>query len=428
MLRGFMYFENIKILEVDVMLLHPKMRYVYCGLDSHKDTHYAVFLTCFYEKLGEIEFRNVPSEFESFLSKANKFKSKDISIMFGMEDTSAYGRSLAVFLTSKGYTVKHVNASLVAHERKSLNVLQKTDSFDGECAARVLLNRMDSLPDFTPNDKYWTLSQLVTRRSHIVKANLALKNHLQSYIMVHYPSYKSFFCDVETISSLAFLEKYPSPSKLEGVEVEELVELLKANGNTKYKEKKALLILDSVKKDGNTKTAFQHLRDEMVVSIVKQVKAHLEQIKSMDKTIKEFLKEFDYKLETIRGVNSITAAMLISEIGDIERFPTASKLAKYAGISPVSYSSGKTNLQYANERGNRRLNGILFHLAVNVCGTSGRHQSVVNPIFHDYYKKKISEGKTTKQALKCVQRRLVNILWRMMKDKTEYRNPEPKKL
>lgn len=135
-------------------MFHPKMKYVYVGLDSHKDTHTAVFLNCFYEKLGELTFKNVPNEFPKFLSESKKFKSNELSFLWGFEDVSSYGRALAVFLTNRKEQVKHVNASLVANERKSVNVLQKTDSFDAECAARVLLSRFDQLPDFNPQDKY----------------------------------------------------------------------------------------------------------------------------------------------------------------------------------------------------------------------------------------------------------------------------------
>ena len=55
--------------------------------------------------------------------------------------------------------------------------------------------------------------------------------------------------------------------------------------------------------------------------------------------------------------------------------------------------------------------------------TVGPRKRIVNPFFYEYYIKKISEGKTKKQALKCIERRLVNIIWGMMKHKSEYVNP-----
>lgn len=407
-------------------MFHPKMKYVYVGLDSHKDTHTAVFLNCFYEKLGELTFKNVPNEFPKFLSESKKFKSNELSFLWGFEDVSSYGRALAVFLTNKKEQVKHVNASLVANERKSVNVLQKTDSFDAECAARVLLSRFDQLPDFNPQDKYWVLSQLVVRRRSIVKGNKSLKNHLQAYITSHYPSHGKFFKDIDAKSSLAFYEKYPSPEKLDNVSVEELAAFLKENGHCNKSIEKATLILDCVKRDGDTLTDFQDIRNQAVISTINQIRNNKKEMESVECLIKDFLKNFDYKLESMRGIDFVTASNLITEIGDIERFPTPAKLAKYSGISPVTYASGKSSVQYANERGNRELNAIFFNLAISVICTAGKNKRIVNHYFYDYYHKKIKEGKTKRQSLKCVERKLVNIIWKMMKYKTEYRNPETK--
>lgn len=123
------------------------------------------------------------------------------------------------------------------------------------------------------------------------------------------------------------------------------------------------------------------------------------------------------------GIDTVTAASLIAEIGDISRFPTPAKLARYSGVAPVTYSSGKTDVQFSNQRGNRVLNSVFFKLAVVVTMTAGPTKKIINPFFYDYYQKKVAEGKTKRQALKCVQRRLVNIIWGMMKYKTEYINP-----
>ena len=83
---------------------------------------------------------------------------------------------------------------------------------------------------------------------------------------------------------------------------------------------------------------------------------------------------------------------------------------------------------------NRKLSETFFRLALLLTMAVGKTNRIVNPYFYHYYRKKLSDGKTKKQALKCCQRRLVNILWGMMKNNTEYINPptydeppEPKK-
>jgi hypothetical protein len=133
-------------------MTHPKMRYTYVGVDSHKDTHTAVFLDCFFDKVGEIIFENLPSKFGVFLSEADKLKMEGTTLLFGLEDVSAYGRTLTVFLKNNEQAVKHVNALLVAQERKNQTITQKTDSVDAECAARVLLSKPESRIIRTQND------------------------------------------------------------------------------------------------------------------------------------------------------------------------------------------------------------------------------------------------------------------------------------
>jgi Transposase len=140
-----------------MLYTNKKMQYVYVGVDSHKNTHTAFFMNCFYEKLGEITFSTVPSEFEAFYKKAKKHLLPGTTFAWGLEDVSLFGRTLTKFLISKQQLVKHVNSTLVASERKMQNVPHKTDSVDAECAARILLSRFDKLPHAMPDDKFFIL-------------------------------------------------------------------------------------------------------------------------------------------------------------------------------------------------------------------------------------------------------------------------------
>lgn len=405
------------------MFAHPKMAYTYIGADSHKNSHTLVVMDCFHEKLGEITIGNAPSEFDDFLKKAQQYKLDGTSLVFGMEDVSAFGRLLAKFLINKNQLVKHVDSSLVASERNAKNIVNKTDSEDAECAGRVLVNRFDKLPNANVDDRFWILSGLVARHNSLVKINNMIKNHLHSLLCDNYPSYKSFFSEIDGNTALAFYEHYPSPHLLENVTLEEFTQIIKELSKGLLKEKKAKLILDAVQNDGCTKCDYQASRDFTIVSIVKQLKGNKEQIKLVDDEIKSFLVHFNYPLTSIKGIDTLTCAKIIAEVGDISRFKNAGALAKYAGVAPVTHASGMSAVEYANERGNRKLSEIFFRLAVASALPVGKERILLNPIFHEYYTKKISEGKTKKQALKSVQRRLVNIVFRVMKDGTEYINP-----
>jgi len=401
-------------------MLHPKMQYTYVGIDSHKDSHTAVFIDCFFEKLGEITFDNRPSKFQAFLQSAQPFLMDGTSFMFGLEDCAQYGRTLTTFLTENGHDVRHVNAFLVASERKSQNITQKDDNIDAECTARVLLSKFSELPTPTLQDKFWVLRSLVIRRDSLIDTNKRLKNHLHTLLTQHYPNYRSFFSEIDGYTSLAFFMQYPSPNTLRNTTVEALAAFLEIPSHGHIGIAKAQMILDTLE---NTAVEFQEVRDSAVQSAVRQLQFNLNEIEQLDKNLAYFLPKLDCTLTSMSEIDTVSAAQILSCIGDIKRFPTPAKLARYAGIAPVTYASGKTDLQFANKRGNRELNALLFWLSVRITSTAGRNRKIMNSFFYEYYHRKMSEGKTKRQALKCVQRRLVNIIWTMLTNNEEYVNP-----
>ena len=403
---------------------NPKMDYTYIGVDSHLNSHTAVVLDCFYDKLGEMTIGSAPSSFASFLKQVQKYCLEGTKPVFGFEDTTAYGRSLVKFLVKKGYLVKHCDAALVATERKSQNVLHKTDSVDAECCARVLLSRFDKLPIANPQDEYWILSHLIVRRNFLGKMKHTLIRQLHTSIATNYPSYKTFFFHIDTNTALTFYETFPSPKTLEHVSLDELTKFIKTLSYGNLGETKAQHILDTIVADGVTPSEYQDVCDFNIRSIIKQLKGILLEIIDIEKQIEAFLVHFDYPLTQVKGIDTLTCARLIVEIGNIDRFKNAKALARYSGVAPVTYSSGMSNMQYANERGNRTLHAIFYRIALTSIMPVGSKKALLNPLFYDYYQKKIAEGKTKKQAIKCVQRRLVNIIFNIMKHKTVYINPE----
>ena len=400
---------------------HPKMQYTYVGVDSHKDTHTAVFLDCFFEKLGAVTFLNRPSKFDEFLDEARQYQQDGTTFMFGLEDTANYGRALTIFLNKNGQAVKHVNSLLVAQERKNQTATQKTDFIDGECAARVLISKFSSLPNATTHDNLWVLRTLVLRRGAIIKNNQALKSQLHTFLTQHYPAYRSYFENIDYKTSLAFYMMYPSPGLLKDTSLEELTAMLELHSYKVFGEAKARQILSSLE---DTAVEMQHIRDMAVQSIIRQLQFNMDELKELEKTLAHVLEGLGTTLTSMRGLDTVSASQLLSCIGDISRFSSPAKLARYAGIAPVTYASGKNDKQYANQRGNRELNSLFYNLALRVTMVASAKKVVLNPFFHDYYHRKLSEGKTKRQALKCVQRRLVNIIWNMLTYGKDYNNPD----
>ncbi|MGG5785031.1 IS110 family transposase [Bacillus albus] len=403
--------------------MHNRQNYLYVGVDLHKEHHTAVIINCWQEKLGEIQFENKPSAFSEFLLEVETYVSNGLSVVFGLEDVGGYGRGLAKYLVDHEQVVKEVNPALSFLERKSQVMIQKNDSWDAECVARILVNKFNQLPDAKPNDLFWSIQQLVSRRNALVKAQSALKNQLHIQLNHHYPSYKKFFSELDGKTALAFWQQYPSPSCLEGANIKQLTAFLLDVSNNTCSVKKASEILRLVKEDGQTMKEYQEMRNFLVRSIVRDIEFKKKEMKYIERELKQLVNLLDYQLETMPGIELVTASALIAEIGDIRRFPNANKLARFAGIAPVYFGSGGKGKTHKSKQGNRALCALFYNLAVQQVQVAKGSKLPRNPVFHAYYQKKLKEGKTKGQALVCIMRRLVNILYGMMKYKTAYELP-----
>ncbi|NCB51948.1 MAG: IS110 family transposase [Clostridia bacterium] len=371
-------------------------RYLYIGMDLHKKTHTAVLVNCWNEKLETLVIENKPAEFEKLVRHVNKKAlTMCLTPVYGLENAYGHGRSLAVYLIENGYTVKDVNPALAYDRRRSAPTMKKNDEYDAYCVAMALIDQLHILPDAKPEDNCWTLAQLVNRRDTIVNDGIRLKNGLHEQLSVPYPSYRKFFSEIDRKSALYFWKTYPSPLPLKDKTAEDLTAELKTIA-ANFSKSKAAVILDCVKNDGDTLRDYQSSRDFITQSLVHDLERQVFELSQVDVEIEKMLETFDYKLTTLPGVGSAIAGKLIAEIGDIRRFPNADKLASFAGIAPKHFSSAGKGRDESNKQGNRALHGLLYFLAVSmVCvPKSGKPN---NPIFYDYFCRKLGEGKTKSQ-------------------------------
>ena len=400
-----------------------KEDYVYVGIDLHKETHTAVVIDCYNNKLGEITFLNRPADFPKLVTKVKKCNTDGKEVVYGLENAYGYGRALAVWLIDKGYLVKDVNTAISHRQAKHRGAMyRKSDIDDAEAIALATLNMLDKLPDACPNDAYWSLGQLVHRRDNIMKQRTRLVNQLHEQLHIAYPSYKSFFNDICRPTALYFWENYPSKKYLEGKTVEDLREKLLPVSHNKCSTKTCETILDAVAGDKVKNIDYQDARDMVTLSIVGDLQHYDKQLAEVDKMLEQMYKMLNCTLTTIPGVNVITAVKILSEIGDIKRFGNANKLAQFAGIAPLHLSSSGKGKDMATKQGNRRLQATIYFLAVQMIQVSSKG-TPRHPAFRAYYDKRKAEGKTSQQALICISRRLISIIYGMLKSGTEYRMP-----
>ena len=397
-----------------------KEDFFFVGIDLHKETHTAVIIDCYNNKLGEITFANRPADFPKLVTKVKKSNADGKTIVYGLENAYGYGRALAVWLIDKGYLVKDVNTAISHRQAKHRGAMyRKSDSDDAEAIALATLNMLDKLPDACPNDAYWSLGQLVHRRDNIMKQRTRLVNQLHEQLHIAYPSYKLFFNDISRPTALYFWEHYPSREYLKGKSVEDLrAELIPVSHNKcSTKTCETILAGDKVKN-----VDYQDARDMVTLSIVSDLQHYNEELDKVDKMLEKMYKDMGCTLTTIPGVNVITAVKILSEIGDIKRFSNANKLAQFAGIAPLHLSSSGKGKDMATKQGNRRLQATIYFLAIQMIQISSKG-TPRHPAFRAYYEKRKAEGKTSQQALICISRRLISVIYGMLKSGTEYRMP-----
>ena len=109
-------------------------------------------------------------------------------------------------------------------------------------------------------------------------------------------------------------------------------------------------------------------------------------------------------LTSIRGVGPITAAVIIAQSGNIDRFSSKHHYASYNATAPVEASSGPKVRHRLNQRGNRQLNWAIHVIAI----TQLRHDTAGRV----YYDRKVAEGKTSKEAVRALKRQLSDVVYR----------------
>ena len=354
---------------------------LFIGVDVHKATHTAVGLSPFGEKIFEMTIGNEADDFRSLVQRSRVEADREKLIPhFGLEDVKSYGERLSAFLLKEKEPVVAIAPVLVDRERKRTAHPEKSDSLDARGVALVMIQKIDTLPAYTVSEeeeKAKQIRELSVDREWLVKEQTRLKNLLHTLLhRVHNNAYQKTFKDPFGKKAIEhWIRSFPKTCD----------PILKSR------------TLRSLKR-------LRDLREDLV-------------------TIKEELAELlainDQTLTTATGCGPIVAAQIIGEIGDIAKFKSPGALAKYAGCAPRQHSSGKSTRWRKTRSGNRRLNRAFHQMALVQISRHGSDRAKT------YFKRKVSEGKSKSQALVCLRRQMVTIVWNMLKHKTEYRTEGP---
>ena len=134
----------------------------------------------------------------------------------------------------------------------------------------------------------------------------------------------------------------------------------------------------------------------------------------MDRKIAEIMDTLDTPITTITGIGPTLGAYILSEIGDINRFSSSAKLAAYAGIDPTMRQSGEYN--GVRNRMSKRGSPYLRHAIWLAASSAVLH----DPALKLYFQKKRDEGKPYMASVGHACRKMVSIIYAVMRDNKEY--------
>jgi transposase len=342
----------------------------FIGCDTHKEKHFISIINPIGKVQKSFEINNSPKGWQEAISKVKKYPNR----VWGIENSANFAKQFCKFLLDEGEVLKEVNPVFTGKSRKASTNRNKTDEIDSVVIAKVTRDQMDYLPDIQINKEQEELKAITRQRDELVKEQTRTKNRLHAKLTSINPMYKEAYGLLRNKSTLIKIEKEFSNSS------------------------------DILKK--------------MVLQDVRLLENLSKEISNLEKIMKEKQKKSTLlqNLDTIIGVDTILACKLGSLIGDIDKFKNSNRLASYAGIAPVTKSSGKSSKEYRNVGANRQLNHAFFMIALT--------QVKKDETAKEYYKDKLNNGKTKKQAIHCLMRRLVKIVWMMYKHNQPYRYQE----
>ncbi len=148
------------------------------------------------------------------------------------------------------------------------------------------------------------------------------------------------------------------------------------------------------------------VRRRLASEILRDVRALERKIADLNERIEAEVEASGTTLTEIFGIGPILAAKIIGTVGSVARFPTKAHFASYSGTAPVETSSGEMVRHRLSLAGNRKLNNALHMVAICQARSDVRGRA--------YYRKKLAEGKSRKEALRCLKRRISDAVFKSL--------------
>lgn len=383
---------------------------IYVGIDIASEKHDCCILGEHNKKLESFSFSNTRDGFISLLAACKKYAEPE-QTKIGLESTGIYGDNLRDFLRRNGYEIRTFNPLLIKKSIQATALRKtKTDKSDASFLASYLARE---LPDPDPQISYHIseLKSLTRARFSVVGACSKAKTQLKALLVQVFPEFHTAFSDVFGVAAIAILRKYPTAKKLSAAKKTAVAKILSEASRHRLGEEKAAMLIDLAKNSVGCHSETKALEMQYYLD---QIELNTAYIRRYEAAIREIMNEIDSPITTIPGIGLVLGAMILAELGDVTRFATPEKVLAFAGLDPSIYQSGKYTPASGTmvKRGSPQLRWALLMAA--------RSTIVHNPNIAIYYQKKLSEGKHYNVICSHIAKKLVRILYSLLKKNTPY--------
>lgn len=378
---------------------------IYIGIDISKYKHDCFIAT---ETGVSFSFDNNSSGFKELLKYFKPFSKNEMII--GLEATGHYGDNLKSFLTSHGYSFMEINPLLVKKfsDSKSLRKL-KTDNKDAKLISDYMMT-VDYKAYHHQSYHISALKSLTRARSKLISFRTAQYNTMTKTLDIIFPEFNPFMKEQGySETSLYILSNFKTPNKIAKMTDSHYDKIrMKSMGKFSYPK---FIKLKELASETVGVTQDYHI-DRLLISISYVEKLNKD-IKNIEIRISELMNKYPTYFESIKGIGTITAAIILAEYGNMSLYDNPSQMVSYAGLdSSIKQSGTMATTGKLVKRGSKYLRSALINITTLVMNN--------NPSFYAYYHKKKKEGKHHRVAQVNLAKKLIRIIHHLEHTKTYF--------
>jgi len=336
----------------------------------------------------------------------------------GIESTGHYGHALRDWLLGQGFELHVFNPLKTNRFRDFYVQWRKNDERDAIAIAHLL--RLGERQLYHPLPlSLRSLKQMVRHRGLLVQARARTKNQIRAILDQVFPEYQqqALFSDPFGATSLALLSHYPTPAHLAALDEVQLTAFLSQHSQGRFSAQRAHRIQQAARHSVGSPEAGRAYTP-ILPAFIAGFQTLSAQVDHCTTHIETYLAETDQTLTTIPGIGPVLAATILSEVGDIYRFPSPDHLVSYCGLALSEDQSGQSrSRRFLSRRGSARLRTSFYQAALVAVK--------YDPHLKAYHQRRTSQGLPAKQSVLSVARKLVRISYAMLKSGQPYQ-PSPR--